>query len=160
MNTKSKIVKLLTLKKKISQLRQRRKKIVFTNGCFDILHAGHISYLQGAKKTNRTLIVGLNSDRSVRKIKGAKRPIVKEQERAIILAALACVDYVILFDEDTPLKLIEAVRPDVLIKGADWKRKGTVGSKSVQENGGKVEYIKYISGCSSTDIIKRIAKSA
>ena len=160
MNTKSKIVKLATLKKKIAQLRRRRKKIAFTNGCFDILHAGHVHYLQGAKKADRVLIVGLNNDRSVRKIKGAKRPIVKEQQRASILAALACVDHVILFGEETPLKLIEALKPDILIKGADWKRKGAVGSESVEANGGKIEYIKYLPGRSSTDIIKRIKKSA
>lgn len=160
MNTKSKIVKLATLKKKIVQLRQKRKKIAFTNGCFDILHAGHVHYLQEAKRADRVLIVGLNSDVSVRKIKGAKRPIVKEQERASILAALACVDHVILFDEDTPIKLIEAVKPDVLIKGADWKYKGAVGGDRVVAGGGKVEYIKFLSGRSSTDIIKRIMKSA
>jgi len=159
-NTKLKIVKLLTLKKKISQLRRQRKKVAFTNGCFDILHAGHVHYLQEAKKANRVLIVGLNNDRSVRKIKGAKRPIIKEQQRARILAALACVDYVILFGEETPLKLIEAIKPDILIKGADWRKKGAVGSDGVRANGGKIEYIKYISGRSSTDIIKRIAKSA
>ncbi len=160
MNTKSKIVKLSTLKKRIAQLRRRRKKIAFTNGCFDILHAGHIHYLEGAKRANRILIVGLNSDRSVRKIKGAKRPVVKEQQRASVLAALACVDHVILFGEETPLKLIEAIRPDILIKGADWKRKGAVGSESVKAYGGKIEYIKYLPGRSSTDIIKRVKKSA
>ena len=160
MNTKSKIVKLATLKKKIAQFRKRRKKIAFTNGCFDILHAGHISYLEKAKREDRVLIVGLNSDRSVRKIKGAKRPIVGEQERATILAALACVDHVILFSEETPLKLIEAVKPDILIKGADWKTKGAVGGDCVIKNGGKIEYIKLISGRSSTNIINRIAKSA
>jgi len=159
MNTKSKIVKLATLKKKISISRRRRKKIAFTNGCFDVLHAGHISYLQAAKKADRALIVGLNSDRSVRKIKGANRPIVKEQDRAVILAALACVDHVILFDEETPQNLIETIKPDILIKGADWKKKGAIGSDSVCKNGGKVEYIKFISGYSSTNIIERIAKS-
>jgi len=160
LDTKSKIVKLATLKKKITQFRRRRKKIAFTNGCFDILHAGHVHYLQGAKKVDRVLIVGLNSDRSVRKIKGAKRPIVNEQQRASVLAALACVDHVILFGEETPLKLIEAIKPDILIKGADWKRKGVVGSDYVEANGGKIAYIKYLSRHSSTDIIKRVKKSA
>lgn len=159
MNTKSKIVKLAILKQKISKLHRQRKKIAFTNGCFDVLHAGHISYLQAAKKVDRVLIVGLNSDRSVRKIKGTKRPIVKERDRAIILAALACVDHVILFDEGTPRKLIEAIKPDILIKGADWRKKGAVGSDFVCKNGGKVEYVKYISGRSSTSIIERITKS-
>jgi len=160
MNTKSKIVQLRTFKKKISKFHRQRKKIAFTNGCFDVLHVGHISYLQAAKKVNRILIVGLNSDRSARKIKGVGRPIVKEQDRAIMLAALACVDYVIFFDEDTPLKLIEAIKPDILIKGADWKKKGAVGSDFVCKNGGKVEYIRYLPGCSSTNIIERITKSA
>jgi D-beta-D-heptose 7-phosphate kinase/D-beta-D-heptose 1-phosphate adenosyltransferase len=160
MDTKSKIVKIFTLKRKISRLRRQRKKIAFTNGCFDILHAGHVHYLQEAKKVDRILIVGLNSDRSIRRIKGAGRPIVKEQGRASVLAALACVDFVILFDEDTPLKLIDSIKPDILIKGADWKKKGAVGSVGVVSNGGKIEYIKYISGCSSTNLIKRMAKSA
>ena len=160
MNTKAKIVKLPTLKKTVARLRKKRCKVAFTNGCFDILHAGHVSYLQQAKKTNRVLIVGLNSDRSIQKIKGPKRPIVNEKARATLLAALACVDYVILFDEDTPLKLIETLKPDILIKGADWKGKGAVGSNAVQASGGKVEFIKFIRGFSSTDIIKRISQSA
>jgi len=160
MNTKSKIVKLLTLKKKIAYARRQRKKIAFTNGCFDILHAGHVHYLQKAKKQNRILIVGLNSDRSVRTIKGPRRPIVKEQQRASVLAALACVDYVTLFGEATPLKLIDAVKPDILIKGADWKKKGAIGGDRVTANGGKIEYIKFLSGRSSTDLIKRIKKNA
>ena len=135
------------------------RKIAFTNGCFDILHSGHISYLEQAKRSNRILIVGLNSDRSVRKIKGPKRPYMNEKARAVLLAALACVDYITLFNEETPIKLIDAVKPDILIKGADWKNKGAVGGDSVRANGGKVEYIKYIPGFSSTDIINRIAKS-
>jgi len=160
MNTKTKIVKLPTLKKKISQLRRQGHKIAFTNGCFDILHLGHVSYLQKVKKAGRILIIGLNSDQSIKKIKGPKRPIVDEKARAAILAALACVDYVILFNDETPLKVIEALKPDVLIKGADWKGKGIVGSDCVLAHGGKVEYIKYISGLSSTNIINRIRKSA
>lgn len=159
MNTKIKIVKLPTLKKKISQLRRQGYSIAFTNGCFDILHQGHVSYLQEAKKTSRILIVGLNSDWSVKKIKGPKRPVVAEHARAVVLAALACVDYVIIFNEETPLKTIKALKPDILIKGADWKGKGAVGSDCVRANGGKIEYIKYIPGFSSTDIIKRMAKS-
>lgn len=160
MNTKTKIVKLSTLKRKIAQLKRTRRKIAFTNGCFDILHAGHVSYLEQAKKSGRILIVGLNSDRSVKKIKGLNRPVVGEKQRAVILAALACVDYVVLFHEETPLKLIEAVKPDILIKGADWKKKGIIGSENVRAHGGKIEYIKFISGFSSSNIIERIAKSA
>jgi len=160
MSTQTKIVKLLTLKKKVRALRRKRRKIAFTNGCFDILHLGHISYLQEAKKAADILVVGLNSDRSVRKIKGPKRPIVDERSRAAVLAALACVDHVVLFDEETPLKLIEAVKPDILIKGADWKGKGAVGSESVRAYGGKVKFFKYVKGLSSTRIINRIGKSA
>jgi rfaE bifunctional protein nucleotidyltransferase chain/domain len=160
MNSKVKIVKLSTLKRKISQLKSSRKKIVFTNGCFDILHAGHVSYLEQAKKSGYVLVIGLNSDRSVKKIKGSDRPIVGERQRAALLAALACVDYVVLFNESTPLKLIEAVKPDILIKGADWKKEGIVGSESVLAHGGKIEYIKFVPGLSSTNIIERIKKSA
>ena len=160
MNTQIKIIKLETLKKKVCMLRKRKDKVAFTNGCFDILHLGHVSYLQEAKKSADILIVALNSDRSVRKIKGPKRPIVRERSRAAVLAALACVDYVVLFDEETPLKLIEAVKPDILIKGADWKGKGAVGSGYVRTYGGKVKFIKFIKGLSSTGIINRIVKSA
>ena len=160
MNTQTKIVKLPTLKKKIRALRKLKRKIAFTNGCFDILHLGHVSYLQEAKKAADILIVGLNSDRSVKKIKGPKRPIVDERSRAAVLAALACVDHVVLFDGETPIKLIEAVKPDILIKGADWKGKGAVGSECVRAYGGKVKFIKYVKGLSSTRIINRIVKSA
>lgn len=160
MDTQAKIMKLPTLKKKVRALRKRRRKIVFTNGCFDILHLGHVSYLQEAKKAADVLIVGLNSDRSVRKIKGSGRPIIGERSRAAVLAALACVDYVVLFDEATPIKLIEAVRPDILVKGADWKGKGAVGSDVVRSYGGKVKFIKFVKGVSSTGIINRIVKSA
>lgn len=160
MNTKQKIVGVATLKKKIAQLRKNGFKIAFTNGCFDILHAGHVSYLQQSKKPGRILIVGLNGDRSVQAIKGPGRPIVNEKSRAVVVAALACVDFVVLFNEATPLKVIEALKPDILIKGADWKDKGIVGSEGVLAQGGQVEYIKFIPGFSSTDIINRILKSA
>ncbi|MCK5178291.1 MAG: D-glycero-beta-D-manno-heptose 1-phosphate adenylyltransferase [Candidatus Omnitrophica bacterium] len=160
MNTQTKIVKLPTLKKKIRALRKLKRKIAFTNGCFDILHLGHVSYLEEAKRSADILVVGLNSDRSVRKIKGPKRPIVGERSRAGVLAALACVDHVVLFDEETPVKLIEAVKPDILIKGADWKGKGAVGSEIVRANGGKVKFIKFVKGVSSTNIINCIVKRA
>jgi D-beta-D-heptose 7-phosphate kinase/D-beta-D-heptose 1-phosphate adenosyltransferase len=157
--TKQKIVGVVALKKKIAQLRKDGFKIAFTNGCFDILHAGHVSYLQRSKKPGRILIVGLNSDRSVRTIKGPRRPIVDEAARAVVLAALACVDFVVLFNEETPLKVIEALKPDILIKGADWKDKGIVGSEGVLAQGGQVEYAGLRPGFSSTDIINRIIKS-
>ena len=156
MNTQSKITKLEDLKRKVAQQRRKGKKIAFTNGCFDLLHLGHVSYLQEAKKANRILIVGLNSDQSIRKIKGPKRPIVGEKERAPVLAALACVDFVIIFREETPEKLIKNLRPDILIKGADWKGKNVVGGEFIQSYGGKVEYIKYIPQCSTTNMIEKI----
>jgi len=160
MNTRTKIVKLPTLKKKLGALRKKGKKVAFTNGCFDIIHRGHVSYLEAAKATADVLVVGVNSDRSVRRIKGLKRPIVDEQSRAAVLAGLACVDHVVIFDEETPQQLIEAVRPDVLIKGADWKVKGAVGSEFVRSCGGRVKFIRFVKGISSTGIMKRIVKSA
>lgn len=156
MKRSSKILKLETLKRKIAQLRKKGKQIAFTNGCFDILHYGHVSYLEEVKKKDRILIVGLNSDSSIRKIKGAKRPIIKQDQRAALLAALSCVDYVTIFNEETPLKTITVLKPDVLIKGADWKTKGVVGADVVKSNGGRVEFIKYISNLSTTGIIKKI----
>ena len=156
MRLQQKIVSLASLKKKLVSLRKQRKVIAFTNGCFDIIHAGHVSYLEKAKGKNRVLIIGLNSDSSVKKIKGPKRPIVTEKERALVLAALSCVDFVTIFKEETPYNLIKALAPDVLIKGADWKEKKAVGSDIVEAKGGKVEYIRYIPHCSSTNIIKTI----
>lgn len=140
-------------------MRKAGKKIAFTNGCFDILHYGHVSYLEAAQKNARVLIVGLNSDRSVKGIKGSGRPIVNQQDRASLLAALECVDFVVLFDEPTPYNLIKELRPDVLIKGADWKGKEVVGQDIVEGLGGKVELINYLSGLSTTNIIKKIKAS-
>ena len=143
----------------MAQARKRGQAIAFTNGCFDLIHAGHVSYLQKAKGNGRLLIVGLNSDRSVERIKGANRPIQNQQNRAAVLAALECVDYVTIFSEDTPYKLIDALRPDVLIKGADWKGKEVVGREVVEANGGKVEFIKYIEGQSTSQIMDKIIRS-
>lgn len=158
MTSKNKILKLPALKRKVAALRKAGRIIAFTNGCFDILHYGHISYLETAKKNDRILIVGLNSDRSVRKIKGPGRPINHELNRAGVLAALACVDFVTLFEEETPYALIKAVQPDVLIKGADWKGEGAVGTDIVKARGGKVEFIKYLPNLSTTQMIKKIEK--
>jgi len=158
LKTSQKIVSVNALKRKIKDSRRGRKKIAFTNGCFDIIHLGHVRYLETAKKKNRVLIVGLNSDRSIKKIKGSKRPIVSQIQRASVLAALECVDYVTIFNEETPLKLITALKPDILIKGADWKNKGAVGADVVYANGGKVEFIKYIPKSSTTNIINTILK--
>lgn len=153
---KDKIIKLDALVERISTLKKNGKNIAFTNGCFDILHFGHVSYLEKAKNNNRILIVGLNSDSSVRKLKGDQRPIVPQKERAGVLAALECVDFVVLFSDETPMKLISAIKPDILIKGADWKGKGIVGEDIVRSIGGKIEFIKFEKGCSTTNIIKAV----
>ncbi|MFA5514960.1 MAG: bifunctional D-glycero-beta-D-manno-heptose-7-phosphate kinase/D-glycero-beta-D-manno-heptose 1-phosphate adenylyltransferase HldE [Desulfuromonadales bacterium] len=136
--------------------RQRGKKIVFTNGCFDLLHVGHVKYLQKARQLGDLLVLGLNSDASVRRLKGAKRPLIGEEERAHILAALHCIDHVVLFDEDTPRELIRDLRPDVLVKGGDYAPEGVVGKELVESWGGKVELIQFVDGKSTTNIIDRV----
>jgi rfaE bifunctional protein nucleotidyltransferase chain/domain len=151
-----KIISAGSLKRKLSALRRKGQKIAFTNGCFDILHFGHVSYLETAKKKGRVLIVGLNSDESVRRLKGADRPVNSELNRAGVLAGLSAVDYVVIFTEDTPYNLICKLVPDVLIKGADWKGKEIAGADVVKAQGGKVELIKYINGLSTTNILKKI----
>ncbi len=147
-----KIVPVKVLVSKMQRLRKQGKTIAFTNGCFDLMHMGHVAYLQKAKHGNRVLVVGLNSDRSIRRIKGPSRPICPERSRATVLAALECVDFVVMFNEDTPYNLIKALRPDVLIKGADYKGKEVVGSDIAK----KVELLPFIKGFSTSDIIKKI----
>lgn len=137
-------------------LKKQGKKIVFTNGCFDILHYGHVKYLQDAKRLADVLVLGLNSDSSVRKIKGKSRPINRQLDRARVLGALSCVDYLTIFSEDTPLRLIKAVQPDILVKGGDWPADEIVGASFVKEGGGKVLSIPYIKGYSTTQQIKKI----
>lgn len=137
-------------------LKDKGKKVVFTNGCFDILHAGHVDYLSKAKETGDVLIIGLNSDASVRRIKGEKRPIVDENERAYILANLKAVDYVTLFDEDTPFDLINDLIPDILVKGADWSIDNIVGRDVVEKNGGEVKTIEFVMQQSTSTIIDTI----
>lgn len=132
------------------------KKIVFTNGCFDIIHAGHIRYLQEAAKLGDILIVGLNSDASVKRLKGPKRPINSELERAEIICALSFIDYVVIFEEDTPLELIKKIQPHVLVKGGDYSNEYVVGTKEVEERGGKLVLIPFVKGKSTTNIIKKI----
>jgi D-beta-D-heptose 7-phosphate kinase/D-beta-D-heptose 1-phosphate adenosyltransferase len=131
--------------------------VVFTNGCFDLLHAGHIQYLKASRALGDCLIVGLNSDASVRRLKGEGRPILDQNERAEILSALSFVDYVVTFDEDTPLRLIETIRPDILTKGADYESGEVVGADLVQGYGGRLELIELVEGKSTTGIIGRIA---
>jgi D-beta-D-heptose 7-phosphate kinase/D-beta-D-heptose 1-phosphate adenosyltransferase len=139
-------------------LKRRGKKIVFTNGCFDILHVGHVRCLEEAKRMGDTLVVALNSDRSVRSIKGPSRPFIPEEERAEVLSALACVDYVVIFDEPDPLELITFLKPNVLVKGGDWTPETTIGKEVIEKAGGKVVIIPQIQGVSTSDIIDRIVK--
>ncbi len=146
------------LKKEIEGLKGAGKRIVFTNGCFDILHTGHTRYLREARKLGDVLVVGLNSDASIRSIKGEKRPIVPEAERADILASLESVDYLTIFNEPTPLELIELLRPDVLVKGGDWAEKDIVGGDAVRKWGGTVAVIPEIKGASTTNIIEKILR--
>ncbi len=138
------------------ELKKENKKVVFTNGCFDILHAGHVDYLNKAKEMGDILILGLNSDSSIKRIKGEKRPIVNEEERAFLLSNLKAVDYVVLFNEDTPAEIIDYLIPDVLIKGADWSIDKIVGRETVEKNGGEVKTIKFVTNQSTTNIIDTI----
>jgi rfaE bifunctional protein nucleotidyltransferase chain/domain len=152
----SKITPRNELKAKIDRLKREGKKVVFTNGCFDILHAGHTRYLREARKLGDALILALNSDSSVRSIKGPMRPIVPEAERAEVVAALDSVDYVTVFDELTPLELIEFLRPDVIVKGGDWADKDIVGAEAVRKWGGRVAIMPEIEGASTTNIIDKV----
>ena len=151
--------KIKNLKKFLLTRKKLKGKLVFTNGCFDLLHVGHIRYLQEARKLGDYLIIGLNSDKSVKKIKGSFRPIIPETERAEVLAALESVSFVVLFDEDTPYELISAIQPDVLVKGGDWKGNDIVGKDIVEAYGGKVLSLSYIQGRSTTDIIDKVLQS-
>ena len=149
-------ITLTELKTIRSKLKSSSKKVVFTNGVFDLLHAGHVDYLLKAKKLGDILIVGLNSDDSVKRIKGNKRPILKQQERALIISNLKPVDYVIFFDEDTPEKLISELIPDVLVKGADWSIDEIVGKDIVEKHGGEVKAIEFVNKQSTSKIIDLI----
>ncbi len=140
----------------VGRRRAEGKRIVFTNGCFDVLHAGHVRYLQAARAEGDLLIVGLNSDASVRRLKGEARPLNEEGDRVAVLSGLACVDHVVVFDEDTPLDLIQAVEPDVLVKGEDWRDKGVVGRDVVEARGGKVVLVPLLEGRSTTRTIERL----
>ena len=137
-------------------LRAGGQVVVFTNGCFDLLHAGHVRYLAAARREGDILVVGLNSDRSVRDIKGDPRPILPESERAEVLAGLAAVNYVVLFDEPDPLRLITALAPDVLVKGGDWPEEAIIGAQVVRNRGGRVVRIPVVEGASTSAIIARI----
>ncbi len=142
-----------------ARLRRAGKRIVFTNGCFDILHAGHAQYLRRAASLGDVLVVGLNSDASVRRLKGKGRPVQKERDRAYLMASLSCVSFVTVFGEDTPAALIEQVVPHVLVKGADWKGKKIAGADFVKARGGTVKTIRFLPGRSTTSIIEKAAST-
>ncbi len=144
------------IKKIRKQLKQQNKKVVFTNGCFDLIHSGHVDYLVKAKEMGDILILALNSDSSIRNIKGDKRPILKQDERAFIVSNLKPVDYVTFFEEDTPAEIINELIPDVLVKGADWEIDNIVGREIVETNGGEVKTIKFVNNQSTSNIIKII----
>ncbi|MBU2541184.1 MAG: D-glycero-beta-D-manno-heptose 1-phosphate adenylyltransferase [Candidatus Omnitrophica bacterium] len=156
---KNKIILNQKKLKKILELQKRKgKKIIFTNGCFDLLHFGHIKYLNDAKKLGGFLIVALNSDNSVRKIKGKGRPLTSEKDRLQIISSLEMVDQVTLFNDRTPLKLIKLLNPDIIVKGADWKLEDIVGGDFVKGYGGSVRQIPYSKGYSTSKLIRKIAK--
>ena len=138
------------------RLRKNRKKIVFTNGAFDILHLGHVDYLQKAKDCGQVLVVGVNSDRSVKSYKDPNRPINGERDRLRVLSALECVDYAVLFQDPTPIRLIQALRPHVLVKGADWKKSQIAGAREVESWGGRVKRVRLVRGRSTSNLIRKI----
>jgi D-beta-D-heptose 7-phosphate kinase/D-beta-D-heptose 1-phosphate adenosyltransferase len=152
------VMALPALVEELAAVRASGRSVVFTNGCFDVLHAGHVRYLAAARQEGDVLVVGLNDDASVRRIKGEGRPVNLQDDRAEVLASLAPVDYVVLFGEDTPLELIRAVQPDVLVKGADWATKGVVGREIVEARGGRVVLVPLAEGRSTTSIVEKIRK--
>ncbi len=158
MDYRTKIKSPKALKPLLRQLQKEGKKVVFTNGCFDILHIGHVRYLSKAKACGDILVVALNSDRSVRRVKGKNRPIVSENDRAEVIASLQFTDFVTFFKEDTPYNVISGLQPDLLVKGGDWKKDQIIGSDIVLKRGGKVKTIHYVKGKSTTHIISKWGK--
>ena len=156
---KSKIVSIEKMAEIVSKAKQQEKKVIATSGCFDIIHAGHVTYLEEAKDKGDILIVFLNSDVSVKSLKGNNRHIVNQNERAIVIAGLECVDYVSIFDEKTPCQSILKCKPDVFIKGGDYRGKRIPEMHILEEYGGHVEYVSMVNGCSSTNIIERIKET-
>lgn len=153
---KARIIPRSAARSLFSRLRRQGKRIVFTNGCFDILHAGHAEYLRKAASLGDILVVGLNSDASVRRLKGAGRPVQRAADRACLLASLRAVSYVVVFSEDTPAALIEEVAPDVLVKGGDWRGKEIAGADFVRTRGGSVRTIRFVAGRSTTSILRKV----
>ena len=157
MNIK-KVVSFDKIKNIIKAEKAKKKKIVFTNGCFDILHAGHICYLTKARSFGDFLVLGLNSDESIKKIKGANRPVVEQSQRSLILSALTCIDCIVIFDQKDPEVLIKEVSPDVLVKGADWEEDKIIGADFVKKNDGIVKRVEFEQDISTTRIIQRIGR--
>src|SRR5512139_2810796 len=155
---KQKIKGRKELLKIVKNLKAKRNRIVFTNGCFDLLHIGHVRYLEKSRTLGDALVVGVNSDSSVRKLKGPKRPILPAKERAEILSGLGCVDYITIFDELDPLKLITSLHPNVLVKGGDWTKEQIVGREVLERLGGKVVIIRFVKGASTSTLIETILK--
>lgn len=155
----NKILSINRLAKKTSSLKKKKKKIVFTNGCFDILHLGHAAYLNKAKNLGDILVVGVNSDSSVKSLKGKKRPINPLKDRMQLLACLECIDFICAFKEKTPLNLIKKIWPDVIVKGGDWKNKQIVGADFVKSYGGKVVALPFKKGYSTSGLIRKISSA-
>jgi len=155
---KNKIVNRTEARSIVNTWQNNGSKVVFTNGCFDLVHRGHVEYLAKAAEKGDKLLLGLNSDASVKRLKGESRPIVDEDSRAVLLAAFEFIDLIVLFDEDTPYELIKTVQPDVLVKGADYKVEDIVGYDVVMQRGGAVETITFVEGFSTTNIVEKIAK--
>jgi len=153
----NKVIRLPILKRRLAALRRQGKRIVFTNGCFDLIHPGHVRYLRAAKRLGDVLVVGLNSDASVRRLKGPTRPLVPQRDRCEVMAALEMVDFVTVFGEDTPYNLIKRVQPDVLVKGGDWQPDQIVGADIVRARGGRVRSLRFATGYSTTALVRRIA---
>ncbi|MDX1685517.1 MAG: D-glycero-beta-D-manno-heptose 1-phosphate adenylyltransferase [Saprospiraceae bacterium] len=139
--------------------RASNERIVFTNGCFDLIHPGHVIYLESARALGERLVVGINSDASVKRLKGASRPVQEERARALVLAGLASIDLITIFDEDTPLELIKAIDPDILVKGGDWSTDQIVGGEYITEQGGMVKSLPFEEGYSTTSIVEKIRKN-
>lgn len=158
MNSTDKIFSLPQLQEQVSAWRSQGQKIVFTNGCFDLLHLGHVDYLEKARQLGGKLVLGLNTDASISRIKGPSRPLQDEVSRARIMASLLFIDAVVLFDQNTPLELIEAVQPDILVKGDDYTVENIVGHEVVLARGGEVKTVPLVKGYSTTNIVKRIEK--
>lgn len=158
MRYRDKVVDRVTAVARVADARRAGKRIVFTNGCFDLMHVGHVRYLAAARDAGDLLVVAINDDASVRRLKGPERPLVSEDARAEVLAALACVDLVTTFGEDTPAEVITALLPDVLVKGADWAPDKVVGRETVEAHGGRVELIPVVEGFSTTALVERLRR--